>query len=118
MINSPNGGTQEPIGTQDKNKGRVTSPETVGGFWAGGYFFARQLHRTLDVPVGMINNAWGGSACDAWIRRDLFAADEKYKPLLDRWAQMEAQFKALEAKTDRTEDENKQFANLGNQMRG
>ncbi len=117
MINFPQVGSQEPIWTHDR-KWMVCTPENVGNFSAVGYFFARQLHRTLDVPVGMINNAWGGSACDAWIRRDLFAADEKYKPLLDRWAQMEAQYKELEAKTNRTEEENKQFTNLKNQMGG
>ena len=34
----------------------------------------------LDVPVGLINDSWGGSACEAWIRRDILAADEKYAP--------------------------------------
>ncbi|HEY2253958.1 MAG TPA: sialate O-acetylesterase, partial [Planctomycetaceae bacterium] len=118
MINFPQVGTQEPIWTHADRKWMVCTPETVGSFSGVGYFFARQLHRTLDVPVGMINNAWGGSACEAWIRRDLLAADEKYQPLLDRWAQMEAKFQELTAKTDRNEDEKKQLANLGNQMRG
>lgn len=117
MINFPQVGTQEPIWTHDR-KWMVCTPETVGNFSAVGYFFARQLHRTLDVPVGMINNAWGGSACDAWIRRDLLAADEKYKPLLDRWAQMESQFKELSAKTDLNDEQKKQFAALENQMKG
>ena len=118
MINFPNVGTQEPIWTHDKNKWMVTSPETVGGFSAVGYFFARQLHRTLDVPVGMINNAWGGSACEAWIRRDLLAADEKYKPLLDRWAQKEADVAELSKKTDPDEDQKKKLDNLRREMAG
>src|SRR5579872_7414252 len=112
MINFPQRGSQEPIWTHDR-KWMVCSPETVGNFSAVGYFFARQLHRTLDVPVGMINNAWGGSACEAWIRRDLLAADEKYKPLLDRWAQNEAKAKELSAKTDLNDDQKKQLAALG-----
>ena len=41
--------------------------------------------RALDVPVGLINDAWGGSACEAWIRRDILAADAKYAPMLKRW---------------------------------
>jgi sialate O-acetylesterase len=41
------------------------------------------------VPVGLINDSWGGSACEAWIRRDLLAADSKYAPLLQRWEQTE-----------------------------
>ncbi len=118
MINFPQVGTQDPIWTHDRSKWMACTPETVGNFSAVGYFFARQLHRTLDVPVGMINNAWGGSACDAWIRRDLLAADEMYKPMLDRWAQMETQYQELSAKTDRNDDQNSQFRRLGEQMKG
>lgn len=96
MINFPQVGTQDPIWTHDR-QWQVCTPETVGGFSAVGYFFARQLHQTLDVPVGMINNAWGGSACEAWVPRDLLAADEKYKPLMERWAGIEANYPAAKA---------------------
>lgn len=88
LISVPQVGTQEP---QEDFQGewKRCSPETVGDFSAVGYFFGRQLHQTLDVPIGLIDNAWGGSACEAWIRRDLLEADEQYKPLLDRWAETE-----------------------------
>jgi sialate O-acetylesterase len=88
LISVPQVGTQEP---QDDFKGswQVCSPATVGGFSAVGYFFGRQLHQTLDVPVGLINDAWGGSACEAWIRRDILAADDRYRPLMERWEQTE-----------------------------
>ncbi|MCE9556075.1 MAG: sialate O-acetylesterase [Planctomycetes bacterium] len=36
------------------------SPQTVGGFAAPGFFFGRELHNQLKVPVGLIANAWGG----------------------------------------------------------
>ena len=73
----PNVGTQEP---QKDFQGpwQACRPETAAGFSAVGYFFGRQLHQTLDVPVGLINDAWGGSACEAWIRRDILAADPKF----------------------------------------
>ena len=38
----------------------VCSPQTVGGFAAPGYFFGRELHKELKVPIGLIANAWGG----------------------------------------------------------
>lgn len=120
MINYPNVGSQEPIWTHER-KWMVCSPETVGDFSAVGYFFGRQLHETLDVPIGLINNAWGGSACEAWIRRDLLAADERYKPLMDRWAQLESQFAEVSGKTDLSEEQKKQRdalkANMGGNAR-
>jgi sialate O-acetylesterase len=118
MINFPNVGTQEPIWTHPNSKWQVCNPDTVSDFSAVGYFFARQLHQTLDIPVGMVNNAWGGSACEAWIARNLLVADQKFKPLMERWEGMEKQFVDLSAKTDRSEDENKQLNNLRGLMGG
>jgi len=44
----------------------VCSPETVGRFSGTAYFFARQLHKELDVPVGLINSSVGGTPIEAW----------------------------------------------------
>lgn len=118
MINFPQVGKQEPVWTHDNRQWMVCSPQTVGGFSAVGYFFARQLSETLDVPIGMINNAWGGSACEAWINRETLAADEQFAPLIERWLSNEKRFEELSAKTDRNESEDKLFKQLGNQMRG
>lgn len=117
MINFPQVGSQEPIWTHDR-QWMVCSPETVNSFSAVGYFFGRQLLDTLDVPIGMINNAWGGSACEAWIRRDLLAADSRYKPLMDRWAEMESRFAELSKQSNLSKDQTEQLNGLRGQMGG
>jgi sialate O-acetylesterase len=38
---------------------KVCSPETVPGFSAVGYFFARELHQARHVPVGIITSSYG-----------------------------------------------------------
>ena len=43
------------------------SPKTAGDFSAVAYFFARRLRETIKVPVGLIEVAWGGASCEAWI---------------------------------------------------
>lgn len=93
LISVPNKGTQEP---QDDFDGQwqVCTTESVKDFSAVGFFFGRLLNQALDVPVGLIDDAWGGSACEAWIRRDLLEADEKYAPLIERWKQIEAAYPA------------------------
>ena len=45
---------------------KVCSPKTVGGFSAVGYFFARDLQKEVDVPIGLIRAAVGGSAITSW----------------------------------------------------
>lgn len=48
----------------------VCSPATVGDFTAVGYYFARELHRALKVPVGLIHASWGGTPVEAWTSRE------------------------------------------------
>jgi sialate O-acetylesterase len=118
MINFPQVGSQEPIWTHDDRKWMVCTPETVGSFSAVGYFFARQLHQTLDVPVGMVNNAWGGSACEAWINRDVLESDDRFAGLMARWNTMEDQYEALSTKDDLSEQETQLRNNLARNMGG
>lgn len=48
----------------------AASRTSVAAVSAIGWFFARRLHETLDVPVGLIANAWGGSNIEAWMSRE------------------------------------------------
>lgn len=45
-------------------------PAHVGSFGAIGYYFAQHLTRNLNVPVGIINNAWGGSSVEGWLPQE------------------------------------------------
>ncbi|MGV3720572.1 MAG: sialate O-acetylesterase, partial [Actinomycetota bacterium] len=45
----------------------VASPATVGNYTAVGYFFARELQKELDVPVGLLGSNWGGTRIEPWI---------------------------------------------------
>lgn len=84
LISVPQVGTQEP---QDTFKGEwaACTSESVKNFSAVGYFFGRQLHQTLNVPIGLVDNAWGGSAAEAWISRENLEQAGDYAELLQRW---------------------------------
>lgn len=45
----------------------VCSPSSVGQFSATAYFFGKKLHDELNIPVGLIESAWGGTPAEAWI---------------------------------------------------
>jgi len=61
-----------------------TTPETVAGFSAVGFFFGRELHRELEVPVGLINTSWGGTICEAWTSRETLESDEDFAAIVER----------------------------------
>src|SRR5262249_3538940 len=42
-----------------KGKWELCSPDTVGTFSGTAYFFGRELHQKLSVPVGLINSSVG-----------------------------------------------------------
>lgn len=50
-----------------KGSWRISSPAATKEFIAIGYFFGLQLHKILNVPVGIINATWGGTIIEAWI---------------------------------------------------
>ena len=64
----------------------VCSPETAGDFPAAAYFFALNLHKKLDLPVGLLVAAWGGSYIESWMPRDAFEDSAEGKALLAEWA--------------------------------
>lgn len=43
-----------------------TSPEEVESFSATAYFFAQEIHKYLDIPIGIIHSSWGGTPAEAW----------------------------------------------------
>jgi sialate O-acetylesterase len=49
---------------------RTCSPSTAGEFSAVAYFFARELERELDVPIGIVDATWSGSRIEAWLDAD------------------------------------------------
>ena len=66
-----------------KGQWQVCSPDTVGLYSATAYFFGRELHKELNVPIGLINASWGGSKIQAWTSRSLQASIPELKPIVD-----------------------------------
>jgi len=92
LIQAPLVGTQE-LQTDYKpgeaSHWRAATPETAIRFTAVGFMFGRYIHEILHVPVGLINNAWGGSAAEAWVRRSTIEQDPRFKLLMERTTQQE-----------------------------
>jgi len=62
---------------RDANSGwKVCSPATVVEFSAIGYFFARELYQKLNVPIGILFSAYGGTPAEDWTSATALANPE------------------------------------------
>ncbi len=59
------------------------TPSTASDFSAAAYYFGRMLQDSLNVPVGLICNAVGGSPTEAWISRRTLEHD--FPAILRNW---------------------------------
>ncbi len=106
LIYVPHLGTQE-LQDNFKSAWKLSSPEAAARFTAVGYFYGRYLHQILHVPVGLIDNSWGGSAAEAWVRRSSLESDPRFAGLVARTVKNEAYQQSAQARLDYTNALNK-----------
>ena len=53
--------------------------DSIKSFSAVGYFFAKKLHKTIDVPIGIIHASWGGSDVESWISKKNLKSIKKFE---------------------------------------
>jgi len=91
----PDADSTEPQFTMNA-QWRACSPKTVGGFSAAAYYFGRELHKQLGVPIGLIDSSRGYSPAEAWLPEELLASNPITKPIMDRQATLKPRYEELE----------------------
>ncbi|HEY0504773.1 MAG TPA: sialate O-acetylesterase [Lysobacter sp.] len=61
----------------------TVNPDSIRDFSAACYYYARELQKTVDVPMGLVNAAWGGSRIQAWTSGPALRATNLYNDELD-----------------------------------
>ncbi|MGV3663178.1 MAG: sialate O-acetylesterase, partial [Prosthecobacter sp.] len=65
-----------------------------------GYFFARELAQKLNIPIGIISVAKGGTPAEAFMRRALLESNADFKPIVERMDKFDREYPALKAAFD------------------
>jgi sialate O-acetylesterase len=52
---------------------------------APAFYFGRDLHRHLKVPIGLVIASIGGTPIEPWTPREVFEADPETRAVLSRW---------------------------------
>jgi sialate O-acetylesterase len=63
----------------------ICNPESAADFSAVAYYFGSRLVKELNVPVGLIHNAVGGSNTESWIWRKDLEFDSASVSMLTNW---------------------------------
>lgn len=87
--------TDIPALIDDANgKWNVCDSKTAENFSAVAYFFGRELFKKLNVPVGLINSSYGGTACENWMSKETLESFPELKSIMDNYTKAIKEFPA------------------------
>ncbi len=79
----PRSWASRPEETLEGGTWKAATPEHVGSFTAVGFFFARELQKHVDVPIGILHTSWGGSRIEPWMSAQALGLHEdSYEELM------------------------------------
>ncbi len=62
-----------------KAEWRSVNPDETGKITATGYFFAKELRKHLNVPIGLVECSWGGTRIQPWLSVATYMSDANMK---------------------------------------
>lgn len=84
---------------QIKGEWKICTPDNAKKFSAVAYFFARELYRDKQVPVGIISSSWGATPAEAWtsgesllLHPDFTDSIKRYRKLQEDWELLYSNF--------------------------
>lgn len=75
---------------------QVCTPENAALFSAVGFFFGRELNQSQQIPIGLINDAWGGTLIEPWISLESITRTPEFKGLADAFLQKKTGSESIE----------------------
>jgi sialate O-acetylesterase len=86
-----------------KSSWQVCSPELIKNFTAVGYFFARDLYKRLNVPIGLVSSSVGGTPAEFWLSSTALENNVLFKNILGSYRSQVKNYPARLAKYQQEE---------------
>jgi sialate O-acetylesterase len=86
---------KNPPKQPDEAKWLTCTPRNImvgdwGGFSAVAYYFGRDLHEKLNVPIGLVHTSWGGTVAEAWTSGPALSKMADFKDAVEKVGQSNA----------------------------
>ncbi|CAM3743308.1 sialate O-acetylesterase [Flavobacterium chungbukense] len=91
LFSVPTRASQKPLDDLSGNW-KECSPVSIRTFSAVAYFFGRDLHQNLKVPIGLISSSWGGTKAEAWTSQKVLEENPDFLEILENDARNEKLF--------------------------
>ncbi|SNR54340.1 sialate O-acetylesterase [Lutibacter agarilyticus] len=79
LFSVPHNVSNIPLTEIPNRSWQICSPQTIRDFTAVGYFFGRNLHLEIGVPIGLINSSYGGTCVETWTSKESIAKLPNYE---------------------------------------
>lgn len=76
------------------------TPDVAANFSGVAYFFGRDLHQHLKVPIGLIQSTWGGTPAQAWTSDEALRQEPSLQHYSDAMRKRVAEFDPVKAKVE------------------
>jgi len=87
-----------PLDELKKGEWNSVTSESICQFSAIGYFFGRNLHKNLNIPIGIINDNWGGTVIQTWMSKSAFIGLPEYEKELGNLKNIDLEKQKIEGK--------------------
>ena len=67
MLTVPKTSSLKPVESIANAEWQIAAPTTVGKWSATCFYFARELQKIVNVPIGLVHASWGGANIRPWI---------------------------------------------------
>lgn len=65
--------------TNFEGQWRSVNPKQIGKITATGYFFAKEIRKHINIPIGLLECSWGGTRIQPWISEETYIDDKNLK---------------------------------------
>jgi sialate O-acetylesterase len=100
LFTVPNNAQSDPAADIPGAEWVECNPETVIPFSAVGYFFGRDIHRELKIPVGLISSNWGGTVIETWISMEAIRTVPDFKDQVEELSNFDVEKAVAEKRAE------------------